>query len=85
VRHAPATVADDRGALKREFLTLVGLMLLVDAVFIGVHYAAGLRTASGDVRVGYTVLWTAVTLVVALRGLRRIRAARLRLRSQPPS
>ena len=82
VRHAPAPVADDRAALRREVLTLVGLILLVDALFIGVHNAAGLRAASGDVRLVYTVAWTVVTLAIALRGLRRIRAARIRGRVQ---
>jgi hypothetical protein len=72
-------VADDRGALRREVLRLVGLVLLVDAVFIGCYFVAGLARASVRVTFGYMVVWIVVTLVVVLRGLGRVRAARVRL------
>jgi hypothetical protein len=80
VRHPAAATAGDGRALKREVLTLVALVLLIDDVFVGISYAASLGTASGSVRLGYTVLWTAATLAVVLRSLGRIRSARLRSR-----
>jgi hypothetical protein len=75
-------MAGDRAALKRELLTLVGLVLLVDGLFIAIYYAAGLRAASDGVRLGFTALWTVATLLVVLRGLGRIRAQRLRSRAR---
>ena len=82
VRHPPAPMVDGRAALKREVLTLAGLVLLVDGVFIACYYAAGLRAASGNVRLGYTVLWTVVTLAIVLRSLGRIRSTRARSRTR---
>ncbi|HET6577929.1 MAG TPA: hypothetical protein VFG66_06375 [Gemmatimonadales bacterium] len=80
MRRPPAAV-DDRGrALRREVLELVALVLLVDGVFIGLYYLLGLAATRDGLKPAYTILWTAVTLLVVLRGLGRIRAARLRLR-----
>jgi hypothetical protein len=73
-------MAGDGRTLKREVLTLVALVLLVDGVFVAIYYAASLGAASGNVRLGYTVLWTVATLAVVLRSLGRIRSARLRSR-----
>ena len=77
MRRPPAPMADDRGALRREVLTLVTLVMLVDGIFIGIYSAAGLATASGGLKLGFTLLWTMATLVVVLRSLGRIRATRL--------
>jgi hypothetical protein len=66
--------------VRSEVLALVGLVLAVDAAFIAVYYLAGLGRASGGFKVGYTLLWTAATLVVVIRGLGRIRAERIRRR-----
>jgi hypothetical protein len=79
VRLAGVPVADDRGALRREVLRLVGLVLLVDGIFIAGYFVAGLTAASANLTFGYMIVWTAVTLAVVLRGLGRVRAARLRL------
>jgi hypothetical protein len=73
-------MAGDGRALKREVLTLVALVLLVDGVFVAIYYATSLGAATGSVRLGYTVLWTVATLAVVLRSLGRIRSARLRSR-----
>jgi hypothetical protein len=66
--------------VRRELLVLVALVLVVDLVFIGGYYLAGLVRATGALKIGYTALWTAVTLLVVLRGLARIRAERIRRR-----
>jgi hypothetical protein len=63
--------------LKREVLWLVAAVLLVDALFVAVFFLAGLRTTTDTVKVGFTVVWTLVTLGVVLRGLSRIRRVRL--------
>lgn len=66
--------------VRREVLVLVGLVLAVDVVFIAIYYLAGLGRASGGIKIAYTFLWTAATLLVVLRGLGRIRAERVRRR-----
>ena len=77
----PSTVvAASRRALRREVVRLVALVLLMDGVFIALYYILGLAARGDRVRLGYTILWTALTLLVVLRALSRIRAARLRLR-----
>jgi hypothetical protein len=80
VRSPPDAVAADRGALKREVLTLVLLVVVVDAVFIGFYLAFGMDASRGPRRLAFTVMWTVVTLAVVLRSLGRIRAARLAVR-----
>ena len=69
-------MAERADRLRREVVTLVVLVLMVDGVFTGGYFAAGLVRASGPVNLGYTAAWTLVTMVVVLRGLRRIHAAR---------
>ena len=62
----------------REALLLVGLVLLVDAIFVAAYFLGNLRTISDPAKVGFTVVWTLVTLAVVIRGLSRVRKARLR-------
>lgn len=80
MRLAGVPMAGDRGALRREVRQLLGLVVLVHGIFIAAYYVAGLARASDASRFGYMIAWTAVTLVVVLRGLGRVRAARLRVR-----
>ena len=75
-------MAADRNALRRAVLELVVLVVLVDVVFVAIYYGADLAHTARSVTLGYTVLWTAATLAVVLRGLGRVRAERLRLRSR---
>ncbi|HXE57893.1 MAG TPA: hypothetical protein VNK43_07825 [Gemmatimonadales bacterium] len=62
--------------LRRRVLELVLLVLLVHAAAIAIYYLAGLERTPPATRVGFTFVWTAVTLAVVLRGLRRVRMAR---------
>lgn len=74
-------VADpDAGALRREVLTLVGLVLGTDALFIAAYFLFHLADRSPAVRLGFTAGWTLVTLAIVLRSLARIRAANPRSR-----
>jgi hypothetical protein len=70
------TTTSDR--VRREVLTLVGLVVLVDALFIGAYFLLGIGHATSGVKIGYTVLWTAIILLVVLRSLARVRAERIR-------
>jgi hypothetical protein len=47
-------------------------------LFIAGYYLFQLERASSPVKSGYTASWTAVTLLIVLRGLLRIRALRSR-------
>ena len=76
VRRPASPVADDPGALKREVLALVGLVLLADVLFIAAYFLIDLTARPGPMRLGFTVAWTLVTLALVLRGLARIRARR---------
>lgn len=63
--------------VKREALVLVALVLVVDALFIAVYFGAGIERASDSVKIAFTVVWTAMNLIVVIRGLSRIRSARV--------
>jgi membrane protein DedA with SNARE-associated domain len=64
-------------AVKREVLTLVGLVVLIDLVFIAAYFLGDIDHSSDQMKLLFTVVWTAITLVVVLRGLLRIRKGRL--------
>jgi hypothetical protein len=64
--------------LRREVLLLIGLVLALDAVFVAIYFLASVRSASDSVKVGFTVIWTLAILIIAVRGLSKIRSARLR-------
>lgn len=63
--------------VRRETLSLVGLVLVVDAGFIGAYFLAGIARGTDFVKVVFTILWTAITLLIVLRGLIRIRGQRV--------
>jgi hypothetical protein len=54
------------------------VVLLIEAGFIALDLLTPLRSASVSMKLGYTALWTCVTLVAVLRGLGRMRAIQLR-------
>ena len=62
--------------VKKEALTLLLLVVAVDAVFIAVYFMAGLLNASSGAKLTFTVVWTFITLAVVIRGLSRIRMVR---------
>jgi uncharacterized membrane protein len=71
-------------SLRREVLVLVALVLLVDAIFVAAYFLGRLREASDTGKLVFTAIWTVVTLAVVIRGLSRVRGARInRGRSKP--
>src|SRR6476646_6878183 len=63
---------------RRELFVLVGSVLLVDLLFMAGFFLGNVRSSSSPAKLGFTVLWTLVTLAVVLRGLIRLRRARVR-------
>ncbi len=64
--------------LRREVLLLVGLVLALDGVFVAAYFLGHVRSASDTGKVVFTAVWTLAILILAVRGLSRIRNARLR-------
>jgi hypothetical protein len=67
-----------RDPVRREVLWLVLAVLAIDAVFVALYFLARLPTARDAVKLAFTALWTLVTLGIVIRGLSRVRSARLR-------
>jgi len=63
--------------VRREVLWLVLSVLLVDAIFIAGYFLGQIGNATDRIKLGFTVLWTLVTLAVVIRGLSRVRRARV--------
>jgi hypothetical protein len=61
----------------REVLLLLALVLALDAVFVAIYFVGNVRGASDSAKVVFTAVWTLAILVMAIRGLSRIRSARL--------
>ncbi len=62
--------------MKRELLLLVVAVLVVDAFFVGGYFLFRIHAAAGTAKIVYTAAWTAITLLIVLRGLTRIRSLR---------
>ena len=63
--------------LRREVLLLIGLVLALDAGFVAIYFMGDVRSASDPTKLVFTAVWTLAILVIAIRGLSRIRSARL--------
>jgi hypothetical protein len=63
--------------MRREVLWLVITVIVVDAIFVAAYFLGRLGTASDPAKAAFTVLWTLVTLAVVIRGLSRVRRARV--------
>ena len=74
-----------QGSSSRAVIELVLLVLVVDAVFIALYFLAGIKQAPDPAKLAFTVVWTLVTLAVVIRGLVRLRSARLERRGTTPS
>lgn len=72
-------------SMKKEVLALVLLVLLVDAIFVAAYFLGGFRDASDAGKLVFTTGWTVVTLAVVIRGLARVRSARLNRGQSKPS
>ena len=62
--------------MRHEVLRLVVAVVLVDALFIAGYFLFHLQRVGSTAKIAYTGAWTAVTLLVVLRALTRIRSLR---------
>jgi hypothetical protein len=68
--------AASRSTMRRNILTLVLSLLALDALAIGGYYWLRIGLAPERTQFLYMVTWTAVTFIVLIPQLRRIRRAR---------
>jgi hypothetical protein len=62
---------------------MVILVIVVDVAAMTLYSFTHLRDAGSDVKLGFTIGWTVLTLAIVLTGLRRIRLARDTARHGP--
>jgi hypothetical protein len=63
--------------VKREVLILVAAVLVVDAIFAAAYFLGHVDRSADRTKLVFTALWTGVTLLVVIRGLTRVRRARV--------
>ena len=61
---------------RKLLLTMVSLVVGLDAVAIGIHYALGMAHRPNQVQVAFVVVWTLATLGIVLVYMKRIRRLR---------
>jgi hypothetical protein len=71
--------------MRRHLFTMIAMVLLVDALALGAYAVFVLKSAAPATRYVFTGVWTVVTLVIVLRGIDRVRAARRRGRAAAES
>jgi hypothetical protein len=71
---------------RRDVVALVGVVLAVDVIFVVAYFLMHVRNASNTSKLVFTAVWTLAVLIVAARGLTRIRSSRLSAAGKgPPS
>ena len=67
--------------LRKHVVRLIAAVLVLDTAAIGLYYGLHISRTVPRVQLMFTGVWTALTLVVVLVSLGRIRSARVRSRS----
>jgi hypothetical protein len=73
VQPSPAT-----REMKRLLLTLAGVVVVLDAIVIGIYYAAHIQNRPFKQQQMFVAVWVVLTLIVVTTMMRRIRQARRR-------
>ena len=76
-RSAPRTAPTSK-EMKRLLLTLVGLVVVLDAAVIGVYYALRIEERPIKQQQMFVGVWVVLTLIVVTTMMKRIRLARRR-------
>lgn len=66
----------DAREMRRQLLTMIGLVVAVDAVAIAAWFLTGVRGRSPGVQLLFALGWTLATLAVVVVSMRKIRQAR---------
>jgi hypothetical protein len=64
--------------MKKHLLTLVGAVVVLDALFIGAYYALHVADRAVRTQQTYVAVWVVCTLLIVSTLMRRIRQARRR-------
>ena len=74
----PGTVPElpNRREIKRLLLTLVGAVVVLDAVVIGLYYAVHVQDRPVKQQQVFVAVWVVLTLIVVTTMMRKIRVAR---------
>jgi hypothetical protein len=71
-------------AMRRHLLEMIGLVIGLDAITIAIYYALGMKYRAPRVQIAFTAVWTVLTLLVVLRGMGKVRRARVEGRLGQP-
>ena len=66
----------DAREMRRQLLTMIGLVVAVDAAAIAAWFLTGVRGRSTGVQLLFALGWTLATLAVVVVSMRKIRQAR---------
>ena len=61
---------------RKLLLTMVLLVVALDAVAIAIYYAAGIALRPNQIQMGFVVVWTLATLGIVAVYMKRIRQLR---------
>jgi len=61
---------------RKLLLTMVLLVVALDAVAIGIYYTAGIALRPNPIHMGFVVVWTLATLGIVAVYMKRIRQLR---------
>jgi DMSO/TMAO reductase YedYZ heme-binding membrane subunit len=76
-RSGAAATSTNRREMQRLLMILVGAVVVIDAAVIGLYYAAGMKARPIRQQQMFGGIWIALTLIVVLTMMRKIRQARL--------
>lgn len=63
-------------ASRKVLLTMVLLVVALDAVAIGIYYLAGIAQRANQIQTGFVAVWTLATLGIVAVYMKRIRQLR---------
>ena len=61
---------------RKALMTMVVLVVVLDAVVIGIYYALGIQGRSNQVQTGFVAVWVLATLAIVVVYMKRIRRIR---------
>ena len=75
---APKTAPNSRAEQKKNLITLIVLVAVLDAIMIGIYSAMHVADRSIKSQQTFVAIWVVLTLIIVTTVLKRIRQARRR-------